>query len=127
VSREECLSLWGGGRDARRIAAGDGGATFTKECFRAQLSGCAFLFMEEKSDNSGKEQWENKFNSNVKSVGQECPTHTGYRSVNGEYPFQTEVISIQAVADDTSKRTGEAVDAGQLPRSFGPHSTRASG
>jgi hypothetical protein len=41
-----------------------------------------FLFMQRKNDNSGKKQHidfqgeDPKFQTNVKSVGQECPTHT---------------------------------------------------
>ena len=78
--------------------------------------------MEEKSDNSGKEQHENKFDPNVKGVGQECPIHTSSTNVKGdgrEAPSQTEVISIQAVADDTPKRMGEAVEAAFLAKVCG--------
>jgi hypothetical protein len=59
--------------------------------------------MENKNDKSeeglkfeGKES-----NPNIKGVGQECPTHT---------------IDLQAVADDTAKRMGEAVEAAFLAK-----------
>jgi hypothetical protein len=49
--------------------------------------------------------------SNVKGVGQECPTHTS--------PSHMEVIDLQAVAEDNSKRTGEAVEAAFLNKVCG--------
>jgi PD-(D/E)XK endonuclease len=79
--------------------------------------------MDEKNDNSGREQVDGgrelKFKTNVKSVGQECPTHTSNASVKGdaqECPTHTEPIDIQAVADDTNKRMGEAVEAAFLAK-----------
>jgi hypothetical protein len=48
--------------------------------------------MQEKNDNSGKERidlqgWEPRVQTNVKSVGQECPTHTSNCKVKGVGPF----------------------------------------
>jgi|SRR5579863_5491071 len=88
--------------------------------------------MGKRNDNSGREPIENsgreaevkskvkgvglhiskvkiKSKSNIKSVGQECPTHTGNPKIEGG-----EVISLQAVADETPKRMGEAVEAAFL-------------
>jgi len=87
--------------------------------------------MEENNDNSGKGQYvgfqgfESKFKTNVKSVGQECPTHTG--DVKGDGPFDSaqggqecasraEMIELQAIADDNCKRMGEAVEAAFLAK-----------
>jgi hypothetical protein len=72
--------------------------------------------MENENDNSGRgrvnlDSWEPRFQTNVKSVGQECPTHTGSSN--------TELISIQAVADETPKRMGEAVEAAFLAKVCG--------
>jgi hypothetical protein len=80
-----------------------------------QLTGCAFLFMREKKDNSGSGQntdfcdREMKMNANVKGVGQECPTHTGNVT-------NMEMIDLQAVAEDNCKRMGEAVEAAFLAK-----------
>jgi hypothetical protein len=63
--------------------------------------------MRKKNDNSGEGQGmelqalDIKSNCNIKGVGQECPTQT---------------IEIQAVADDTNKRMGEAVEAAFLAK-----------
>jgi len=78
------------------------------------LQAAPFLFMRERNDNSGRERAngdgrEAKVKSNVKGVGQECPTYT-------EGPSDMEVISIQAVAEDTCKRMGEAVEAAFLAK-----------
>jgi hypothetical protein len=65
--------------------------------------------MEKKNDNSGRERGgefcggAGEVNSNVKGVGQECPTHTS-------------LIDLQAVAEDNCKRMGEAVEAAFLAR-----------
>ncbi len=84
--------------------------TFCKGAFfRRGLRAAPFLFMEKNNDNSGQEQdvdfqgQEAKTNLNVKSVGRECPTHTG-------------MIDLQAVADDNHKRSGEAVKAAFLAK-----------
>jgi PD-(D/E)XK endonuclease len=65
------------------VGARDDNLDIAEECFRARLTGCAFLFMDEKNDNSGEEH-------------------------------ANEGIELHAVADDTSKRMGEAVEAAFL-------------
>jgi hypothetical protein len=76
-----------------------------------------FLSMEKENGKSGGKQYINvhsqgtKFNPNVKGVGQECPSHTS--------PSNMEVIELQAVAEDNSKRTGEAVEAAFLNKVCG--------
>jgi len=75
--------------------------------------------MQKKNDNSGKRQRidfqdeDPKFQSNVKSVGQECPTHTSPSNTSRSH---TEVIDIQAVADENSKRMGEMIEAAFLAK-----------
>jgi hypothetical protein len=76
-----------------------------------------FLSMEKENGNSGGKRIiyvhsrGTRFNPNVKGVGQECPTHTSLSHM--------EVIELQAVADNTSKRTGEAVEAAFLNKVCG--------
>jgi hypothetical protein len=82
--------------------------------------------MGKKNDNSSRGRvdlhlrgWEVKFQTKVKGVGQECPTHTGNPNVQNdrqECPSHSEVIDLQAVADDNTKRMGEAVEAAFLAR-----------
>jgi hypothetical protein len=85
--------------------------------------------MGKRNHNSGRERvhlqgLESKFKSKVKGVGQECPTHTGNPNVKGvgqERPihtgsFRAEGIDLHAVADDTCKRMGEAVEAAFLAK-----------
>jgi hypothetical protein len=92
--------------------------------FRRGLLAAPFLFMEKNNDNSGREPIdidgrEDKVKSNVKGVGpfggaqgkQECPTHT-----NQSHRGQMEVIELQAVADDNTKRTGEVIEAAFLAK-----------
>ncbi|HZW97124.1 MAG TPA: group I intron-associated PD-(D/E)XK endonuclease [Candidatus Eremiobacteraceae bacterium] len=90
--------------------------------------------MEKENGNSGEKRYFDvhgqgtRFNPNVKGVGQECPTHTGkvtgvgpFGGAQGreECPSHMEVIDLQAVADGTSKRTGEAVEAAFLNKVCG--------
>jgi hypothetical protein len=100
--------------------------------FRRGLLAASFLFMEKNNDNSGKEQadvqgWKPRFQTNVKSVGQECPTHTSNCKIKSVGPFggargrqecltHAGIIELQAVADNTSKRCGEAVEAAFLAK-----------
>jgi hypothetical protein len=89
--------------------------------------------MREKNENSDTRQYidlhgvETKFNPKVKGVGsfgsaqgrQEGTTHTGNPNFKGdgqECPTHTELIEIRAVADDNSKRSGEAVEAAFLAK-----------
>ena len=74
---------------------------------RRSLLAAPFLFMERENDNSGNQQGmdfqsrEIGIKTNVKNVGQECPTH---------------MISLQAVADENTKRMGEAIEAAFLAK-----------
>jgi PD-(D/E)XK endonuclease len=80
--------------------------------------------MREKNDNSSRVHVpKTQVNPNVKSVGQECPTHTSpthtsptHTSPTHTSPTHTEVIDLQAVADDNCKRMGEAVEAAFLAK-----------
>ena len=72
--------------------------------------------MVKRNDNSGREPIdiggrEDKVKSNVKGVGQECPTHT-----NQSHTGQKEVIDLQAVADNNPKRVGEVIEAAFLAK-----------
>jgi PD-(D/E)XK nuclease superfamily protein len=105
--------------------------------FGRGLLAAPFLSMEKENHDSGEKQIIDvhsrgaRFNPNVKGVGQECPTHTskGDGAFGGgqggqECPSHTrqshmEVIELQAVADGTSKRTGEAVEAAFLHKVCG--------
>jgi hypothetical protein len=74
---------------------------------RRSLPAAPLLSMERENDNSGNHQGmdfqsrEIEIKTNVKSVGQECPTH---------------MISLQAVADENTKRMGEAIEAAFLAK-----------
>jgi hypothetical protein len=83
--------------------------------------------MEKENDNSGRDSGRGKtgiggreggFTSKVKGDGQECPSHKGlsHKCSSHRCLCHREVIEIQGVADDNSKRTGEAVEAAFLAK-----------
>jgi hypothetical protein len=77
--------------------------------------------MEEKNNNSGRERsgvsGDFNFKSKVKGDGQECPSHM--KPSYADAPCPGWVETIQAVADDNNKRTGEAIEAAFLAKVCG--------